>query len=450
MKENKNYEAELNLKDLLFHILYTWRIILLVGLAVAVFFGYKENKKDLTAATTQYEAEVAANQDAIARTEKDIAAYEELIQDLSNYRDTSILMKIDPMNIWTAEKKYYLNLEGSETDHSEKIMTVLAEAFSVNIDADTLVEAFGTTARNDINEVASISVNRNLWTISVIGCGNNEKEAVKRKEFVDSYLHETEQKLKKSLVFNLDVLSDNIATKTVLTNRNEKGDYVEKDLAEVQYKISEDIRAYQDEQNTYINNRNSLLQRGISKPEKNIMRQAIFGFALGAFLVIIISAAFYLFNGKLKTSRELRNRYDLSLLGEIDHSRAWWKGRGLDWVIERLEFGKKKIDLATELTAVVSLIDGKKNWNNIILLSTLEEGKLKKVYEGLAPALEEKGIILTMQSDYLHNSEAIAAVGDADTVLLVEEKYKSKVRDLNRIAELMTIESANVIGAMLL
>lgn len=449
MKVNKNYEAELNLKDLLFHILYKWRIILLVGLAVAAFFGYQESRKDLTAAVAQYEAEVAMNQEAIARAEKDIAAYEELIQDKTNYRDTSILMKMDPMNIYTAEKKYYLNLEGSDTDHSGTTMTMLTEAFSIDIDADTLMKIFGTIARNDINEVASISVNRGLRTISVIGCGNTEEEAVKRKELVDSYLHETEKKLKESLVFNLDVLSDSVGTKTVLTNRNVNGDRAEKDLAATQNKVSEDIRNYQNQQNTYINTRKTLMEKTFKKPEADVKGRAIFGLALGAFVIIMICILFYLFSGKLKTARELRNRYDLSVMGEMNHSRAWWKGKGLDWVIERLEFGKKKKDLTSELAAVVSLIDHEKNGKDIVLTGTMEEKKLKKVYEGLAPALEKKGIILTMQPDYLRNSEAVLASGNADTVLLVEEKYKSKVKDLNRMAEMMIIENANVIGAVL-
>ena len=450
MKVNKNYEAELNLKDLLFHILYKWRIILLVGLAMAAFFGYKEYKKDLTAATAQYESEVAANQEAIARAEKDIAAYSELIQDKTNYRDTSILMKMDPMNIYTAEKKYYLNLEGSETDHSGTTMTTLTEAFSVDVDADTLMKNFGTKARNDINEVASISVNRGLRTISVIGCGNTEEEAVKRKELVDSYLHETEKKLKESLVFNLDVLSDSVGTKTVLTNRNVNGDRAEKDLAAVQNKVSEDIRNYQNQQNTYINNRNNLKSQTFTKPEADVKGQAIFGFVLGVFPTIVVCILFYLFSGKLKTARELKNRYDLCLLGEINHSRAWWKGKGLDWVLEKLEFGKKKKDLNTELAGTAALLDAEKDGKNIILTGTLEEKELKKVYDGLAPKLQEKGISLELQPDYLQNSDAVAASGKTESVLLVEEKYKSKVKDLNRMAEMLTIENAKVIGAILL
>lgn len=42
MQLNKNYEIELSLKDLLFHVLYKWRFILLVGFIAAGFFGFME------------------------------------------------------------------------------------------------------------------------------------------------------------------------------------------------------------------------------------------------------------------------------------------------------------------------------------------------------------------------------------------------------------------------
>lgn len=133
MQLNKNYEIELSLKDLLFHVLYKWRFILLVGFIAAGFFGFMEywgfekyhRAGELTPGESQYEV----NQEAIARVEKDIAAYDELIQDKTNYRDTSVLMKMDPTSIWTAEKKYRFSQDGSPVDHAGSTMTALTEAF---------------------------------------------------------------------------------------------------------------------------------------------------------------------------------------------------------------------------------------------------------------------------------------------------------------------------------
>lgn len=453
MQLNKNYEIELSLKDLLFHVLYKWRFILLVGFIAAGFFGFMEywgfekyhRAGELTPGESQYEV----NQEAIARVEKDIAAYDELIQDKTNYRDTSVLMKMDPTSIWTAEKKYRFSQDGSPVDHAGSTMTALTEAFSRDFAEETLMEAFGTAARNDIDEVASITVNRGLWTISVVGCGSTEEEAVKRKEFVDSCLHETEAKLHETLIFTLEPLSDNVGTKTFLTTGNMNRDKVEKDLAAIQNSVSENIRAYQAQQREYLNTRDSLKAQYGEKPTPKIAKQAIFGFALGAFLMIAFFATIYLFNGKIKTSREMENRYDLLLLGEVDHSRAWRKGKGLDWLIERLEFGKKKVP-ENELDSIASLIDPGRDGKTILLTGSLEEKEIGSVCAALSAKLQEKGMTLTVQPSFLHNSKAVATAAASDTVILVEEQYKSKVKDLNRMAVMLKIENAKVIGAVLI
>lgn len=466
MRINKNYEAELNLKDFLFHILYKWRIILLIGLIAAAVFGFKEywsfekyhRAGEPAPSEVQWEDNVAANQKALERAELDVAAYDELIDSLTNYRETSLLMKMDPKNIWTAEKKYYLDAEDTVMDSvsesilfdtTTKILTTLSEAFSEDIDSASLIKVFGTDDWKDISEIASISVDRIQNTISVVGCGSTEEEAVQRKEFVDSYLTAASEKLAKTEKYRLDLLSDHVGTKAVLTAKDVNGEKEEKDLAFIQDTVNEDIKLYQSQQQPYINNRNSLKSVILIKPEPKTKEQAIFGFLLGAFITMGICAAFYLFNGRLKTSREMKNRYDISLLGEFIHSRAWWKGKGIDWLLEKLEFGKKT-DIENELDHIASLIDAEKIGREILLTGSLEEKELKKIYDGLASKLQEKGIQLTLQPEYLRNNKAVTASGNGGAVLLVEEKYKSRVRDLNRMAEMLTIRNAKVIGAILL
>lgn len=466
MKTNKNYEIEFSLKDLFFNVLYKWRIVLLFALIAAGVFGFLEywsfekyhRAGELTPEEIKYEADVQANQEAIEQVETDIAGYEKLIQEKTNYRETSVLMKLDPTNIWTAEKKYYLNVEPIPEDPDSniipvdptgQIITALSEAFSVDVDDTTLMEVFGTDDRKDINELATISVNRNIKMIYAVGCGATKEEAVKRKELVDQYLLGAVNKLAQNDNFTLEILSDNVKTKAVLTNRYFNGDYKETDLANIQNTVSENIRYYQNQQAGYINTRNALLSQSFVKPTPKTKSQAILGFIVGAILGVILFIILYLFSGRLKTTNELRNRYDLSLLGEFTHSRAWWKGKGLDWVLERMEFGKKT-DVENELNSIASLVDPDKNGKTILLTSTLEEKEVKKVYDGLASRLQEKGIDLVLQPEYLHNSEAVSASGDLDSVIVVEEKYKSRIRDLNRMAEMMTIEDARVIGAVLI
>lgn len=462
---NKNYEIELNLKDLFFHVLYKWWFILLIGLIVAGCFGFKEywdfekyhRSGELAPAEIQYEADVEANQKALEQAEKALSEFENITRDSKGKHEVSILMGIDPTNIWTAEKKYYLDLKNYQTDSdivsssniSRKILATLAEAFSVEINGDELERVFGTDFRRDIDQVAFIYVNADLQTISVFGSGATKEEAVQRKEFVDSYLQKACNKLSKKNNFTLEQIGDSAGMKTMIVIKNADGTIEEKDLTEIQILIKNNYQTYLNQSAAYTQTRDVLKAKSFTKPVPKTVNQALIGFLIGSLIAIVMLMTYYLFNGKLKTGRELRNRYDLSLLGEFTHSRALWKGKGIDWLLERLEFGKKT-DWDNELDSIAYLIEEAKDGKSILLTGTLEETRLKKVYDGLVPKLQEKGIELAFEPDYLHNSEAVAASRDLDSVLLVEEKYRSSIRDLNRMAEMLTIEDANVIGAVLI
>lgn len=354
-------------------------------------------------------------------------------------------------------KKYFLNVKNEQTDlefgfssnASKKILATLAGAFSVEINGDELERVFGTDLRKDIDQVAFIYANADLQTISVFGFGASKEEAVRRKELVDSCLHDAYNKLPEKEKCSLEVIGDTAGIKTMLVVKNADGTIEEKDLTVIQNTIRNNYQTYLNQTNAYIQNRDALRARTFTKPVPKTVNQALIGLLIGVFIAIVLLTVWYLFNGKLKTGRELRNRYDLPLLGEFTHSRALWKGKGIDWILEKLEFGKKT-NWDNELNSIALLIEEAKDGKTILLTGTLEEKRIKKIYEGLAPRLQEQGIELVFEPDYLNNSEAVAASRDLDSVLLMEEKYVSRVRDLNRLAEMLEIEEANVIGAVLI
>ncbi len=464
MKINKNYEMELNLKDLLFHVLYKWWFLLLLGVVVAGYFGFKEywsyekyhRAGELAPAEIAYEADVESHQRNLDQAEKAFAEYEALVRDNNGGREVSILMGIDPTCIWTAEKKYYLDMKAGQDDNktedlqdSSKILVILSGAFSREIDGEKLTEVFGTDLRRDVDQVAFIYIDTNLRTLSVFGIGATKEEAVRRKEFVDSCLLDVSNKLSEKEKFTMEVIGDSAGSKIMLTTEKADGTIEMKDLAEIQNTLRDNYQDYLKQKDVYIQKLNSIKTKPFVRPQPQILKRGMIGMAIGAGIAVAILVLCYLFNGRMKTGREMRKRYDISLLGDFSHSRGIWKGKGLDWLLEKLEFGRKT-DFENELNSIAFLMDEAKDGKTILMTGTLEEKRLKKVYDGLASRLRERGIELVFEPDYLHNSEAVVASRDLDSVLLVEEKYVSRVRDLNRIAEMLEIEEANVIGAVLL
>ena len=464
MKINKYYEMELNLKDLLFHVLYKWWFLLLLGVVVAGYFGFKEywsyeeyhRAGELAPAEIAYEADVESYQRNLDQAEKALAEYEALVRDNNGGREVSVLMGIDPTGIWTAEKKYYLDMKAGQDDNktedlqdSSKILVILSGAFSHEIDGEKLTEVFGTDLRRDVDQVAFIYIDTNLRTLSVFGIGATKEEAVRRKEFVDSCLLNVSNKLSEKEKFTMEVIGDSVGSKIMLTIKNSDGTIEMKDLAVIQDTLRDNYQDYLKQKDVYIQKLNDIKTKSFVRPQPQILKRGMIGMAIGAGIAVAILVLCYLFNGRMKTGREMRKRYDISLLGDFSHSRGIWKGKGLDWLLEKLEFGRKT-DFENELNSIAFLMDEAKDGKTILMTGTLEEKRLKKVYDGLASRLRERGIELVFEPDYLHNSEAVVASRDLDSVLLVEEKYVSRVRDLNRIAEMLEIEEANVIGAVLL
>ena len=457
MRLNRNYEAELNLKDLFFGILYRWRILLLVGLIAAAAFGFMEyrgfdkyhRKGELTPAEAKYES----NMEDIRQLNADIDAYNGLIRNKSEYRKTSVLMNMDPTNIWTAEKVYLLNTEADPADPDagtraeEKILTVLSGALAEDAGEDKRTEVFGTGERKDTDLLASVCVSRSRHTVSVIGCGATAEEAGKRKEYADSLLQAAGEKLSEK--FTLEALSDSVGTKTMLTVSGPDGEKAEMDLAAAQYALNQEIQTYEKQRDAYVKSRNSLKAQTSGKPSPKIVRQALLGFAVGICAAAVFFACLYFLGRRLKTGRELGRRYELALLGEVSHSRARRKGKGIDRLIEKLEFGKGT-DLENELDSAASMIGRDMDGTEILLTGSLEEKALRPVYEGLAARLQEKGIRLTMQAEFPRNSKAVEASVKADAVILAEEKGKSRIRDLDRTAEILAAGNAKVLGAVLL
>jgi len=172
------------------------------------------------------------------------------------------------------------------------------------------------------------------------------------------------------------------------------------------------------------------------------------GFILGAILLAILYAVLYVVKGKLHNSRNLAERYQLSVLGELIHTGSLHSGKGLDKLFSRWETGKKALDDKTVYDNIAALIAEKQGNKSILVVSTLPEGKLSAVKEALVRRLPEKSI--DAQEDVLHNSEAIAEVSKADAVIIAEGKDVSLYKDMDRMVENLIISEAKVIGAIVM
>ena len=82
MRINKSYEPEIDLKDLLFHILYRWRSILLFILAGALLLGGQQTLSARGFDREKHAADVRAYWESVKGAQDTVAAYESRIAEL--------------------------------------------------------------------------------------------------------------------------------------------------------------------------------------------------------------------------------------------------------------------------------------------------------------------------------------------------------------------------------
>ena len=123
MDYENTYEQEIDLKELLFTLLYRWRPIVLAAVLLGLLLGgYKvvnglRSQQDETAveeAREQYDMELAAYNRNVASSEWDIEKLKRALQNQQDYNDASVLMQIDPYNKPRAAADILIRLDAAE------------------------------------------------------------------------------------------------------------------------------------------------------------------------------------------------------------------------------------------------------------------------------------------------------------------------------------------------
>lgn len=183
--------------------------------------------------------------------------------------------------------------------------------------------------------------------------------------------------------------------------------------------------------------------------KQQIGTRAAIGFALMLVLMAVYHAVRYLTGERLRDSAEMTRRYGLLVFEDAPHSRARRPGKGIDGLIERLEFGKKLDRAGVGRQAALLLGKAVPEGSSLALVSTRPEEKLGQVRGALAEALRAKDIQVICTADSLRE-DRMAGIPDGAKLVVVEEKHESKIAGITREAELVSMLRQDAVGSILL
>ena len=441
MQINRDYEPEINLKDLFFHILYRWRSILAAALIGAILLGGYQ----ALSAMKKHNQVNPVNVEPVTGTVSWDDVYTKQLEELNSYKEESIYYKLDPQLVWTAKKMYLvradLPAQGNQprsTDPVDSILPIYMTPLAGIADDQTLNDAFGTTKKEYISELinAEADPEMNLITLSVKG--STKEAARKGLDCLHNQMMAISKEYDQSIApHQLIVAGEDLAPmsdKDMADNRTA----FDKEISAVEGKLKEAREKEETQQET--------IQPKVFG--RTTLKWALIGFVLGAFLLMLVYTFHYIISGVLTDPNAYSEQFNTPIFGDFARSSSLHSNKGLDKLISKWELKNKNTDSRTVFNNIAALISEQVKENSVLLVSSLPENMLNKVKEKLVSLLPEK--CLTVQADILRNSDAIADAGKADAVVIVEKKHISRMKDIGRMAEILEISKAKVIGSIIL
>lgn len=498
-------EREISLLDLCVEMLLRWRVILLAMLLGGVLLGAfsylnswraarnwnasgEEETKELAERrelVEGWEQEAGEDIDAWVEehlTEKQLANidtllfYEETYEARRIYQENSIYMNMDPNSVARGELTFLVNAGSpEETNRVVQIYEDLAAAGELH---ERLGEELGVSPAS-VRELLFLertaygqTVPVNTLRLSVMygdeeGCG-------KILQAIETYFAEQQRLLEGEIgAHSIKVLSRSVSTGRDTT------------LAEDQIKLKNDqisretsiaaIRdAFSDEETFYyiyltegdfsemmvLKKEEGEKESGVNSSEgesaapspRVSVKYILLGMILAAFVYVFVLFVKYIMDAKLRYTDDVRELYEIPVLGRIPVER---KKKSLDFVDRwiyalrdrnRRSFSRKEAVLLSAAGAKIAA--RKKGVGTVCCLGCgLKENSLE-VCEQIKVQLAEEGLNVSILNNVLYDAEAMEQLSSVGSAVLVETAGVTLYDEILKELELLRRQEIEVLGCV--
>ncbi|MBO4458991.1 MAG: hypothetical protein J5802_14890 [Butyrivibrio sp.] len=483
----------INVIDLSKSVLKHWKAMVtcaVIGATALGMYGYVGSGVTIDSETGEPYTEVGVSEYVSLRealSEEDAVLAEETAYQYLNYAkeyarvleygESSIALKIDSRNVPEVKTSYSIkeNMTKStidaNADSTDRIMqdglmiksdvSNIASAYALALKDDSVIEEIknesGIDADNSaISELISVGTSgSSILTVSVIGTDKGMCEAIM--PVLEKKIEETTEKIKN----NYDYEISKIDTYYTIGN-NSTVDSLQREYNGYLYNIRSSMNGLASvltpEQKEYYTaliahvnveklkkNEGDItittdlvpLSDSPQEPVNTEIKRSVnlkyigLGAFGGAFIVAAIFAAFYILSGKLHTAEDLRNAFELSVIGDISGTED------------------KKIGVITsEIGLAASNIEASK----ICIIGAAIDDAVSKLRETIANDIRSKNSIKSCEAcnDVINSIADMETMSESDAVVLVEKKNSSRYEDIAKELELCNKYGVKVLGAVIM
>ncbi len=454
MNTSNTYEQEIDLKDLMFAVLYKWRVIIGVAVLLAVLLG---GYKAVTAYRSVMDPQKLADADkAYQKSLEDFAKNKEtkerelnnLKQDLDeqqHYVDYSIRMHMSPYDIWEAKTALFVKtgyqilpeMSYQNINYTDTVLQSYNLALTGTEFMNTVAEAMGVERRY-LNEVVTISVGNNMITLQVRY--TDEENAKKVMDLLVAGVYKFQEQISNSIgKHEISEISSSI------------GSLVDLSLIDTQEDQQNRLRNLTDSYNAKQEEVNNLSEpsaptTSLTSVYKDGAKYAVLGGVLGAFMVVFFVCVVFLMSDKLYSAKQLKSNCGMRVLGALPIP-AKKKKFVLDRWFNRLEGRAVAGAEALEYSLIsANILNYASEAKKLLIVGTAPKEAIAKVAGELGEAL--KGMEIVAEGNMLQDSELLRKLPECDGVVLVEQCGCSTYSGVKLEAEKIVDLQKKIVGCV--
>lgn len=464
----ENYEKEVTIKELLFPVLKRWRRVIVVSVLFAILLGgyrFYTGLSEMNDVATRnsreaaYQDELAAYNNSKETLESEISYLELNYERQRVYNDNSVLMQIDPFHEYIAIKNYYLSTDAKSmedmTYQGLEPTNSIIQAYLYSTVNGGLYDYIREQLSYDmelqyLKELITIEADYTTKTISLQVVHKDYDHCQEIYKLVTSYFDQLKDSItetvgehritfiSESIQSAIDIDLDNTQKNNILALANYENSLKEKQNA--LNSLSSPVHA--------VDSNDMII--------KSTIKYAGVGFVLGMFLTAGILLFGFLTSNKLLDAKDLRPRYNLRVLGNIEKPKKKRVFGSVDRFISRLE-GTKNIliseseaakRIASNLKAICEL--EKIPAGSIVVTGTIDFDEIKDICNKLDEHMKTSSYKLVPGDNISYSADTILKAKEGTGVLVVEKLNSSTYPEITKQLETIRDLEKNVLGFILI
>lgn len=477
--ENNYYEQEINLKELFIYVLHHWRLFFSAIMIAAILFGgckmvviLKQNDNQTYLREIETSNKIAGDiyNKKKLNLEKEINNIMLKIDNQENYMMQSAAMQLDPykvdyasVDIYVDEKDnnidsiinaYSLALKSgnviekiSEQIHIEPVY--LQELITVQNKFENSFNIINEKKFNNVGEITDESysigsgINNSQLVHLVVYATNVEQAKLIRDNLLEILQNEIYEEIAENIVIHNITLLNSGSGSTVDLNLADKQESAKNRLSQLAVML--------DEKKVELD---SLIKPEVVAVNTNIalkmgVKHAVLGAVLVAFLIAFIIVIKFFISTKVRSGREVRNRFEIRILGELPQVKEKRMFGFIDSWIDSLDRGIEEIPTDVVYKIITTYIQNhRKKIEHLLVLGCVSDEMLLPIIEELRRQMSTCKI--ESGSCILSNAQVIPLIPVCDGVILVEQKNKILLEVMEKEVEIVRNMGGEIIGCIMI